>query len=51
MISKVFWVKNVLKNRFFGKKNINPNFPATIVARIQGKQPDGLAWLTRPNSL
>jgi hypothetical protein len=31
----VFWVKNKLKNKFLGQKNINPDFPVIAVARLE----------------
>ena len=31
----MFWVKNKLKNKFLGQKNINPDFPVIAVARLE----------------
>ena len=37
MVSRVFWVKNRLQNRFFSQKSIDLNFPATTMTRIWAK--------------
>jgi hypothetical protein len=37
MVSRVFWVKNGLQKRFFNKKSIDSDFPATTMTRIWAK--------------
>jgi hypothetical protein len=34
MVSRVFWIKNGLHNRFLGQKSIDPDFPTTTVTGI-----------------
>jgi hypothetical protein len=38
MVSKVFLVKNELKNKFLGQKNICHDFSVTAVIEIDAKQ-------------